>query len=91
MFDIKIKKGLNFQNEYIHIKNDNLYITDYTRNILSDKFGDKFGYIKRGSRERYLYTLFFRPCDEHNILHVTCGDYCYSNYYNNKLNKLLEY
>lgn len=89
MFDIKFKKGLEYENNYIRIYDDTMYVTEHTKKILEEKYGNKHGHIKIASLDRYQYTLTLRQRKHHSsdklfILHMSCGDSCYPNYYRNK-------
>jgi len=87
MFDIDIKKGLRFRNKYIFIISDGMYVSDYTKNILVKKFGDKNGLIKIATKDHRLYTITFKKHGNKSpewVVCMSCGDYTYPNFYHNK-------
>jgi hypothetical protein len=87
MFDLKIEKGLKFENEYIRISQDTMYVTKHTKASLIKKFGNKHGHIKMRSNDHRLYTITFQRLQNDNskfVVTMSCGDYIFPNYYHNK-------
>jgi hypothetical protein len=65
-----------------------MYVSEHTKDVLIKKFGDKNGHIKQKSNDHRLYTLTFRTWGVFHLkphtLYISCGDYCFPNYYRNK-------